>query len=222
MNHYHWDFGIVLANFNVLLRGLKGTFELASVSLLIGFALGLPLGALRHTKHPLANLPASAVIEVFRNTPVLIQIIWFYYAFPILIHHQLSAFVAASIALTLNTAAYSAEIFRGGIQSIERGQWEAGRALGMNYLRLMRRIILPQAIRRMIPAFTNRAVELVKMTALASTIAFAELLHQGIVLSAATFRPIEIYTTVALIFLVVLGLATYGVSRLERRLRRAG
>lgn len=221
MATYHLNFGIVFANLNVLLRGLKGTFELAGISLTAGFSLGLPLGAMRYAKNPLANIPASAIIEVFRNTPVLIQIIWFYYAFPILIGHQLSALEAASLALTLNTAAYSAEIFRGGIQSIARGQWEAGRALGMGYVRLMRRIILPQAIRRMIPAFTNRGIELVKMTALASTISFAELLHQGIILSSQTFRPIEIYTVVALMYLVILAIGTFAVSRVERRLRRA-
>lgn len=221
MTSYHWDFGIVFANYNVLLKGLGGTFELAIVSLLAGFALGLPIGALRYAKNPFANLPASAFIELFRNTPVLVQIIWFYYAFPVLVGQQFSPFTAASMALTLNTAANAAEIFRGGIQSIERGQWEAGRALGMGYLKVMWRVILPQAVKRMIPAFTNRGIELTKMTTLASTIAFAELLYKAQVLSSATFRPLEIYTVIAFMYFVVLAFASYFVGRLERRMRRA-
>ena len=221
MTTYHWNFSVVFDNFNVLLRGLGGTLDLATVSLLIGFTLGLPVGALRYARSRIANIPASIFIEVFRNTPVLVQIIWFYYAFPVLIGHQLTAFMAAGMALTLNTAAFSAEIFRGGIQSIERGQWEAGRALGMGYLKLMRRIILPQAIKRMIPAFTNRGIELTKMTALASTIAFADLLYEGRLLSSMTFRPLEIYTVVAAMYLVMLVAGSYLVGRVERRLRRA-
>ncbi|MEJ2665772.1 MAG: amino acid ABC transporter permease [Deinococcales bacterium] len=221
MTNYHWDFGVVFANFNVLVRGLGGTFELAILALLAGFALGLPIGALRYAKSPLANLPASAFIEVFRNTPVLVQIIWFYYAFPVLIGQQLSPFTAASLALGLNTAANAAEIFRGGIQSIERGQWEAGRALGMSYFKLMRRIIIPQAIKRMIPAFTNRGIELTKMTTLASTIAFAELLYQGHLLSSNTFRPLEIYTVIAAMYFLILAIASYLVGRIEVRMRQA-
>ena len=104
---------------------------------------------------------------------------------------------------TLNTTAFSSEIYRAGIQSIERSQWEAAKALGMSYLEQMRRVIMPQAVKRMIPAFMNRAVELMKMTSLASVIAYGELMHQAKTISTIAFNPIEMYTSVAFMFLQV-------------------
>jgi polar amino acid transport system permease protein len=229
MGGYRWDFASVFANIDLLLRGLVGTCRLALVSFALGLALGLVIGIGRTMRNPLAYWPATAFVELFRNTPVLVQLMWFFYAFPILLHAavpaladaKMDAFTAATTALSLNTAAFAAEIFRGGIQSIARGQWEASRALGMTYATLMRRIILPQAVKRMIPAFTNRGIELTKMTSLASTIAFAELLYEGKLLSSIIYRPIETYTTVAVLYFVTLHAATMLVDRLELRLRRA-
>lgn len=217
---YSWDFSVILQYLPALWNGLVSTFQLASISLLIGLGLGLIIGLLRFAKHPALNWPATVFIELFRNVPVLVQLFWFFYAFPILIGATLSPFVAAVCALSLNTSAFSAELFRGGIQSIHRGQWEAGKALGMNYPTVMRRIILPQAVKRMIPPLTNRAIELTKMTALASTIAVPELLYQGRLINALTFRPIETYTIVAIIYLIILWSGALVVDRLERKLRQ--
>ncbi|HEY8369701.1 MAG TPA: amino acid ABC transporter permease [Thermodesulfobacteriota bacterium] len=221
MTGYRWDFASVFANADILLRGALGTLQLAVVGFGAGLVLGLALGAARVSTRRLLNWPATAFVELFRNTPALVQIMWFFYAFPILIGVQIGAFAAASLALSLNTAAFCAEIFRGGIQSITRGQWEAGRALGMTYPMLMRRVILPQAVKRMIPAFTNRGLELAKMTSLASTIAVAELLYEGRLLSSITYRPIETYTTVAVLYFVLLQAGALAVDRLEARLRKA-
>ncbi len=221
MSGYAWDFAAVLADADLLLRGLAGTLRLAAVGFTAGLASGLLVGAARTSRNRLLNWPATAFVELFRNTPVLVQLMWFFYAFPILIGVQMSAFAAAALALSLNTAAFCAEIFRGGIQSIARGQWEAGRALGMTYPMLMRRVILPQAVKRMIPAFTNRAIELAKMTSLASTIAVAELLYEAKLLSSVNYRPIETYTTVALVYFVLLHGGTLLANRLEAHLRRA-
>lgn len=218
---YSWDFTVLTPYLGVLRQGLVVTLQLVGVSLVLGLAAGLVVGLLKYARNPLLNWPASAYVELFRNVPVLVQLVWFYYAFPIIVGTELSAFTAAALALSLNTSAFSAELFRGGIQSIERGQREAGQALGMSAMTLMRRIILPQAVKRMIPPLTNRAIELTKMTALASTIAVPELLYQGRLINAVTFRPIETYTVVAMIYLVVLWLATLGVDRLENRLRRS-
>jgi polar amino acid transport system permease protein len=161
---------------------------------------------------------------VFRNTPVLVQIIWFYYAFPVLIDVQMPGFAAAVLGIGLNATAYSAEIFRAGIQSIERGQWEAARAIGMQYMAIMRRIILPQAIRRMIPAFANRMIEIFKATSLASAIAVGELLFRGEELANTIYRPMEIYTIVAIVFFVLiypLALLTYWLEwKLNSKSRR--
>jgi polar amino acid transport system permease protein len=217
---HDWDFATILANWNVLARGLLHTLQLAFVCLIGGFALGLPLGAGRYSRRPWFHWPATAFVEVFRNTPALVQIMWFFFAFPIVAPFEIDAFSAATLALTLNTAAFAAEIYRGGIQSIAPTQWQAGKALGMTWAQTMRRVILPQAVRRMIPAFTNRGIELVKMTTLASTIAFAELLHEAKTLAAINFNPIEAYTTVALIFFALIYPLTLLVQRLELRLPR--
>ena len=215
-----WDFATLVANWNVLARGLVNTVLLALTCLISGMVLGLPIGAGRYASNPWLHWPATAFVEVFRNTPALVQIMWFFFAFPIIAPFDVDAFTAAALALSLNTAAFSAEIYRGGIQSIAPTQWQAAKALGMTYGQTMRRVILPQAIKRMIPAFTNRGIELTKMTTLASTIAFAELLHEAKTLSAIHFNPIEAYTAVALIFFALVYPVTLLVQRMELRLPR--
>ena len=215
---YTWDFKVVADNFHILLRGVGLTIELWAVAFVLGLALGLlvSMGPLSGSRW--LRWPARAYVEVFRNTPVLIQLIWFYYAFPIVLGQQLTPVTAAILALTLNTSAYCAEIFRGGIESIARGQWEAAKALGMTWRTSLRRIILPQVGKRMLPAFTNRGIELAKVTSLASVLAVHEIMYQGRLLSSTYYRPLEILTVVALVYFVLIYPGSYLSSRLERRL----
>jgi polar amino acid transport system permease protein len=217
---YAWDFATVLRHWPILARGLLTTVQLAAVSLALGLAAGLVLGAARYSRARLVHWPATAWVEVFRDTPVLVQIMWFFFAFPIISPFEVSAYTAAVLALSLNTSAFAAEIFRAGIQSIATGQWDAARALGMTYGQQMRRVILPQAVRRMLPAFTNRALELLKMTSLASAIAVPELLYGAKTIATAYFNPIEAFTTVALIYFAVAYPMTQLVHAVERALRR--
>ena len=218
MDEFRWDFSVVFEYQANLYRGLGVTFELSIIIILASMVRGIIIGAGRYSKNRLFNWPATAYIELFRNTPVLIQIVWFYYAFPVLIGIQMEGFYAALFGIGLNMIAYSADIVRGGIQSIEKGQWEAAKAIGMNYFSIMRRVILPQALRRMIPPFTSRTVEAVKATSLASTIAVAELLYEGQVLAKTVYRPFELYTAIAVLYFF----ATYPLVLfsywLERRL----
>ena len=215
---YTWDFKVVADNFHILLRGVGLTIELWAVAFVLGLALGLlvSMGPLSGSRW--LRWPARAYVEVFRNIPVLIQLIWFYYAFPIVLGQQLTPVTAAILALTLNTSAYCAEIFRGGIESIARGQWEAAKALGMTWRTSLRRIILPQVGKRMLPAFTNRGIELAKVTSLASVLAVHEIMYQGRLLSSTYYRPLEILTVVALVYFVLIYPGSYLSSRLERRL----
>lgn len=215
---YTWDFKVVADNFPILLRGVWLTVELWAVAFALGMMLGLliSLGPLSGKRW--LRLPAIGYIEVFRNTPVLIQLIWFYYAFPIVLGQQLSPVVAAILALTLNTSAYCAEIFRGGIESMGHGQWEAAKAIGMTRAMSLRRIILPQVGKRMLPAFTNRGIELAKVTSLASVLAVHEIMYQGRLLSSTYYRPLEILTVVALVYFVLIYPGSYLSARLERRL----
>ena len=198
------------------LEGLVITGQLSAIIIAGALFFGVILGAARYSKRRIFNWPATLYIEIFRNTPILVQIVWFFYAFPVLVGGQIEPFMAAVFGIGLNITAYSAEIFRGGIQSLDRGQWEAGRAIGMSYLQVMRRVILPQAIRRMVPAFANRMIEAVKATSLASTIAVADLMWQGEMLANAIYRPFEVYTAVAVIYFLAiypLVLGTYGIER---------
>jgi polar amino acid transport system permease protein len=219
---YEWDFGLLVQNWPVLLRGVLVTVQLWVPAMAAGLALGLLLGLSRLSRSGWIARPALGAIELFRGTPVLIQLIWFFYAFPIVIGLQLSPFAAALLGLTLNTGAYCAEIVRGGIQSIPRGQFEGAKALGMNRAQAMRRIILPQVLRRMLPAFTNRGIELAKVTSLASVLSVHELMYQGRLLSSTYYRPLEILTTVAIVYFVLIYPGSVLSARLERRLAARG
>jgi polar amino acid transport system permease protein len=217
---YSWDFNSVYVYRQALYVGLAGTLRIFAICLVCGLSLGLVTGLARYSRRRALRWPAAAFIEFFRNTPVLVQIFWFYFAFPILAPFDISPLMAAALGITLNSAAFSAEIFRGGIQSIDPGQWEAGRAIGMRNRDIMRRIILPQAVRRMLPALTNRGIEIFKMTTLASAIAYADLLHQARLIASINFNPIEAYTVVALAFFVILYPIVRATYALERRMAK--
>ncbi|MCC7283177.1 MAG: amino acid ABC transporter permease [Acetobacteraceae bacterium] len=213
-----FDFGPVLENADLLARGARLTVLLWLLAFAIGVGAGLPIGLARGAGRRLLDWPASLWIEVFRNTPVLVQLIWFHFAFPILTGIQPTPFASALLGLALNTSAYCAEIWRGGIFGIGRGQWDAGRALGLRPWPLLRTVILPQAVRRMLPPFTNRLVEVAKMTALASVIAVPELMYEARLMSANTYLPLEVFTVIALMYFVVIWPAMLASALLERRL----
>lgn len=213
---YQWDFASIANNWPVLWVGIKGTVFIFVVTVSLGLGLGLLAGMLRYAHSRLLRWPATVFVEVFRNTPVLVQIVWFYYAFPILTGINVNPFLAAVLGIALNTAAFSAEIFRAGIQSIDKGQWEAGKAIGMNYMQTLFRVILPVAIKRILPALTNRGIEVFKMSTLASVVAYVETLNQAKLLADLNFNPIEAYTAVAFIFFVILYPIVQATYVLER------
>ena len=219
---YHWDFAFLLQVVPVLLKGLENTAKLWAVALFCGLVIGLVMGVFRTAPSIVLRAIGTFYVETIRNTPGLVQLIWIFYALPILTGLQSSPWIAATVSLSLYTGAYSAEIFRAGIASIELGQWEAARALGFRYVDQMRYVVLPQALMRIIPAFGNRAIELAKATTLASTIAFGELLYTAKTIAEDQYRPLETYTAVTLIFTLVLLPVSYGIVRLEKRLARKG
>lgn len=219
---YQWNFFIIQQYAHLFLKGLGFTLAFTVVTILAGGLLGLVLGLARLSQSRLVNWPLIAVIELFRCTPLLVLIIWFYYAMPVLTGVQLSAVVAGGLVLTFYTAAFYAEIFRGGVASIEVGQWDAARALGLTWIGLMRLVILPQAVRRMIPPLMNQSVLQLKNTSLVSVIAVPDLLYQGELITAETYRPLEVYTVVALLYFAVLLPLTLYAQRLEQRLAAPG
>ncbi|MEJ5989335.1 amino acid ABC transporter permease [Ramlibacter sp. PS3R-8] len=219
---YTWDFTPVIANAPLLAQGLANTLKVTGTALAFGVPLGLVLALLRLSPRKALSWPAGFIIEFFRTTPPLVQLFWFFFALPMLLDVEMTPFAAAAITFSIQSSAFFAEVFRGGIVSIERGQWEAGRALGMTQSQAMRRIILPQAVKRMIPAFLERSIELMKTTTLVATVSYADLLFQANELAQKTFRPLEVFTVVALIYFTVIFAASLLVHRVERRLAVSG
>ena len=196
------------------------TLGYTAVTIVIGLIVGLALGLGRLSRSRLLNIPLIAFIEAFRCTPLLVQIVWFYYALPVLLGIQIPAVVAGIMTLSCYTGVFYAEIFRGGIISIEQGQWDAARALGLRRWHVMRFVILPQAVRRMIPPFVNQSITQLKNTSLVSTIAVPDLLYNGTLITADTYRPLEVYTVVAVIYFALLFPSTLLAQAYERRLAK--
>ena len=219
---YRWDFSVVWRNSHLLLWGLVGTLKVTGASLALGLPLGLAVALLRMSRVRGVCFPASVFVEFFRSTPPLVQLFWCFFALPILIGARIDSFQAAVITLSIQSSAFFAEVWRGGIVSIERGQWEAARALGMSYPQLLRRVVLPQAIKRMIPAFLERVIELMKTTTLVSTVAYADLLFEASDIAQKTFRPLEVFTVAAALYFVVILAASQVAQVWERRLARSG
>jgi polar amino acid transport system permease protein len=217
---YTWDFEIVWSFRQVFIRGALMTAYLTLIATAIGVVLGLGLASLRASSISPMRWFSLAYIEFFRTTPALVQLVWIYYSLPIFTGLQLPSFASVGIGLGLHSAAYFAEIFRAGIQSIERGQSDAARSLGMSRTQATRRIILPQAVQRMIPPFINEFVSIAKLTTLGSMLAVYELMHEANNLIVSVFRPLEIYTVLALVFFVILFPITTGAQWLERRWAR--
>ena len=216
--HYLWDFVFLLRYAPLFWRGVLVTLAYTAGTIFLGLLIGLFVGLGRLSRSKLVNIPLIGFIEAFRCTPLLVQIVWFYYALPVLVGVQIPATVAAVMTLSCYTGAFYAEIFRGGINSIEPGQWDAARALGLRRWPMMRRVILPQAVRRMIPPFVNQSITQLKNTSLVSTIAVPDLLYNGTLVTADTYRPLEVYTVVAIIYFVMLFPSTLLAQAYERRL----
>jgi len=218
--HYQWDFVFLLRYVPLFWRGVLVTLGYTAATIVLGLIIGLSLGLGRLSRSRLLNIPLVAFIEAFRCTPLLVQLVWFYYALPVILGIQIPATIAAVATLSCYTGAFYAEIFRGGIISIEQGQWDAARALGLRRWHVMRKVILPQAIRRMIPPFVNQSITQLKNTSLVSTIAVPDLLYNGTLITADTYRPLEVYTVVALIYFALLFPSTLLAQAYERRLSR--
>lgn len=219
---YEWDFAIVLRDFDLLLLGLLNTLKVTLVALLFGVPLGLILALLRLLRSRWITVPVGVFIEFFRSTPPLVQLFWFFFALPLIIDVRMDPYTAAVLTFSIQSSAFFAEVFRGGILSVERGQWEAAKAIGMNYPQQLRRVVLPQAVKRMIPAFLERVIELMKTTTLVAAISYADLLYQANNIAQSTYRPLEVFTIAAAMYFAVLFPVSVLTRRLERRLAASG
>jgi polar amino acid transport system permease protein len=218
---YAWDFSFLWGYRGLILTGLGVTIAYTIGTIVLGLLVGLVTGLLRLSRNPMITAPLVVYVEIFRCTPLLVQIVWFYYALPVVLGIDIPANIAATLVLSLYTGAFYSEIIRAGVASIERGQWDAACAIGMRRIQVMRYVVLPQAFKRMIPPFMNQSVIQLKNTSLVSTIAVADLLYQGTIITAATYRPLEVYTMVAVIYFLVLFPLTLAAQQVERRLARS-
>lgn len=214
---YDWQFGFLWQYHPLILRGIAVTLLFAVGTNIIGLAIGLVAGLLRQFGNTFLAAIPLVYIEFFRCTPLLVQLVWTYYALPMLTGIEITAYTAATLTLSLYAGAFYAEIFRGGLAAVDKGQWDAGRAIGMRWTQCLRRIILPQAFHIMIPPIINQSVLQLKNTSLISTVAVADLLYQGSIITAATYRPLEVYTMIALVYFVLLFPATVAARTLEKR-----
>ena len=213
------DFGVVFDNLGTIAEAVLVTISLALLAEIFGIIFGLFFALLKISGSRLLSWPAQVYIDFTRGTPLLVQITLIYFATaPVGIRFN-SLFLAGLVALTLNSAAYVAEIFRAGIQSIDKGQMEAGRASGLSYGQTMRYIIVPQAFRRVIPPLTNELVMLVKDTSLVSVIGLVELLRAAREIQAETFSATPLIAA-ALVYLAICLPLIYLANGLERRLNR--
>ncbi len=217
--HYEFDWSSVLLP-GLWLRALGVSIAFGVGSILAGLMLGVAGGLLLLSARAPIRGTTGLLVAVFRCTPLMVQMVWFYYALPILTGFAIPAVIAAGLGLTLYMGAFCAEIFRGGVISIDRGQWNAARALGMSHFRMMCFIILPQAARRMVPPFVNQSVLQLKNTSLLYVVAVPDLMYTSYTLTARTYRPLETYTAVAVIYFAVLFPSTLAAKRLEARFDR--
>lgn len=200
-----------------LLQGLYMTLLISILSIIFSLIIGLIACFMRMSKYAILRYPAAIYVNLIRGTPILIQILFIYFGAPTALDIHLSAFTAGLIAISFNIGAYNTEIFRGGIESIGKGQMEAGRSLGFSYAQTMALIILPQAVRRMIPSFVNQLTHAIKDTSMLSVIGIAELTMVGQSIYAMNFRSFEILTMVGFFYFITIYTVSLISTKMERR-----
>lgn len=198
-----WDFQSVFEYMPFLLEGVKITVSVSLLAMVFGSVIGLVIALIRMSPIGILRFVAGFYIDFFRTTPLLVQLIWIYYALPILTKVPMPAYAASVVALSLYASAYLAEIFRAGILSIASGQRQAGLALGMTRPQLLWRIVLPQAITRMLPPIGSQSITIVKDSALLSLISLAELMWQAQAVGSFTQARIEALTVVAFMYMAI-------------------
>lgn len=216
---YQWDFSILWSYRGLLFEGTLVTIALTAAVIVLGLLIGLVAGLAQLSRFAALRWLSWGYIELFRCTPLLVQLLWFYYALPLLIGIEMTAITASILTLALYGGSFYAEVIRGGIQSIDTGQREAGLALGLTSGKVMRRIVLPQAVKQMIPPLMNQSIIQFKNTSLVSVLAVPDLLYQGQAAATETYRPLEVYTVIAIIYFVVLVPLTAIVKKSEKSLR---
>ena len=209
-----------LTNLKFLLSGFTTTIFISVVSISLSIVLGLIVAIPSLAKSKFLTYLNIGYVEIVRAIPLLVLILWIYYGLPIMTGISFSPFVSGIIALSISESAFQAEIFRAGINSIRKPQWEAGSSLGLNFFRKLRLVILPQAVRNILPAIGNQFVYVLKMSSLVSIIGIGDLTRKANELVVTTYRPLEIYTFLILEYLILILIVSFLVRRLEKKMKK--
>ena len=225
-SNYKWGWHILnpdniegLTNLKFLISGITITIYISVISIVFAMIIGLVIALPSLSNNKFLSYFNIAYVEIVRAIPLLVLILWIYYGLPIMLGISFSPFVSGIIALTISESAFQAEIFRAGINSINKGQHEVSESLGMDFWRKMRFVILPQAIKVVLPAMGNQFVYVLKMSSLVSIIGIADLTRKANELVTTTYRPLEIYTFLILEYLLLILLVSYFVRKLEKKLK---
>ncbi|MGZ0049888.1 amino acid ABC transporter permease [Brevibacillus gelatini] len=215
------DFAQIVPYIPFILQGIKGTLLVTLISVVLGFIWGSILALIKISKFGPLNWLAVAYTSVFRGTPLILQLTLVYFATPQLTGYNISQLEAAVLTFTLNSGAYISETIRGGIMAVDKGQWEAAKALGVPYRRMMLDIILPQGVKNILPALVNETIALLKESALVSTIGLADIMQNANVVKGAIFRYFEPYLIAGFLYYVMVMILTWVARVVERRMRRS-
>jgi len=211
----NWDF-LILQGFLGVGKFVGGTVRLAIPAIIFGFILGVFIGLGRLSSRRWVSIPATLYVEFFRGVPLVMVIFWMWFVVPILLKRPIPEYWVALIAFVIFGAAYLGEIVRAGVQSVPRGQVEAARALGLSGVKSMRYVVLPQALRNMVPSLVTQMIVLFKDTSLASIIGYVDLTKAAQIVNNREIRPFELYLFIAVVYWI----CTYSMSRMARRLER--
>ena len=211
-----------LTNIKFLLSGMGVTIYISVISITISMILGFIVAIPSLAKNRFLTYINIGYVEIVRAIPLLVLILWIYYGLPIMTGLSFSPFVSGIIALAISESAFQAEIFRAGINSIKKSQWEAGSSLGLTFYKRLRLVILPQAIKNILPALGNQFVYVLKMSSLVSIIGIADLTRKANELVVSTYRPLEIYTFLILEYLILILIVSFFVRKLEKKLEQDG
>ena len=210
-------FDTIIGDIPYLLLGIPLTLGITAAAFVAGILMALPIAIARNAAVPLISPTMRLIVDFFRTTPPLMHIVWAYYALPVIANIKLDAFTVVAGALACSSAAQMSEIFRGAIVAVPRGQWDAGSVIGLSYLQRLWWVILPQSLRLIYAPACNALVSLLKQSSLAAVIALPEVMNRGWLLAAQNFRPIEVLTTIAVIYFVLTWPLVLLASYLERR-----
>tara|TARA_Y100000590_G_scaffold420609_1_gene523482 strand:- start:6 stop:737 length:732 start_codon:yes stop_codon:yes gene_type:complete len=225
-NNYNWGWYVLnpkldngYSNLAFLLSGLYITLTISILSIIFSLIIGFFISLLSLTQNRILNIFNRIYIEIFRSIPLLVLLLWVYYGLPVIFGISFGPFVAGVISLSLSDSAFEAEIFRAGLQSISKGQRDAAKSIGLNKYKEMRFIILPQALRIILPAIGNQFVYVLKMSSLVSILGLADLTRKANELVVSVYRPLEIYSFLVLEYLILIIIISYFVRKLEKKLK---